>query len=448
MQQDSLTALLAAAWRRRFSVLLVVAGAVVAAWWGMTAMPARFEARATLFVPGELPRPTLTGGGQDLPDSPVAPDLNETTRVGVIGLVSSPAVLQRAAEAVDGLSSEEFPRHVVADLDADQQLVVVAWHQDPVTAVAIANALVRALRSTMSEMAERTPRAMLAVLEKEEPQAWQAVADTRQLRLQRLLAFSSPDPATDLAMLASERQRLSQEMTNLAVLANQIRAQRPILEEALAGRPEHQWASRILVENPVWREALAKVAELRAEVAVARVSFAARHPSRLALEQRLALAEEQAQNEGARPQVESSLEERPDARAEAWIQQLVGLAVSESGIAPARAHLEARLQEIDQTLATLPGVQADLARLDAEITRLEGHATRVSSRIEELRLQLQQGFDFLWLDQAHMASADRVKEVPARAPTLIAAGLSGLAVGLALAVLMELFAVRRRRHPW
>jgi hypothetical protein len=72
----------------------------------------------------------------------------------------------------------------------------------------------------------------------------------------------------------------------------------------------------------------------------------------------------------------------------------------------------------------------------------------VSERKDELRLALEVGFDFTYMDEKRLAREDMVTELPNSTWAMVFASLAGLVGGVLLALGQEIVAMTRRRLPF
>jgi hypothetical protein len=480
MKSDSLSELLASIYRRRLAIFLLVLGSLVGAEYYLQQVGTFWQARASLLVPGESTRMSLTSESESLPEGPVVPDLSEETRVGIMGLIHSNAVALRALENL-GHANLQGParmqalatlrRQVVADLNTDQMLVVAVTDRDRLRAARVANAFADALRQVMREMAERGPRTTVASLEKEAPLAWAAYASARRERLNFLEQSSSPDPEVDFALLAEEGQRLRTSLDELLVEAARVSAQLPIVEGAIAARPkEMQVYRQTLVENPAYTKALQDLSKYRVEVEVLKLKYRERFdehgsplPAHPTLESALVRyrqaqvrVEEEAekglalplQSKPTGPMVHSATELRPDPQLQSLLGRLVDLQASEAGLEPTRKLLQEQLLQNEAAMGLLPSARNELSRLDIEIERQRVFASQITQRLEELRLILDQGLEFTFFEEHQQANPESATEVPKRSWVFFFAIAAALSCGLTLALGMELLARARLSRPW
>jgi len=61
---------------------------------------------------------------------------------------------------------------------------------------------------------------------------------------------------------------------------------------------------------------------------------------------------------------------------------------------------------------------------------------------------LEVGFDFSYFDEQRLATKDTLKEVPNTTWAMVFAVLAGLVGGVMLALIMEILAKARGRHPF
>ncbi|HJM40581.1 MAG TPA: hypothetical protein QGG59_10780 [Planctomycetota bacterium] len=481
MNTDSLSEVLAAVYRRRTPILFMVLGSIMGAEYYLQSVGTFWQATASLLVPGETTRMSLTSESESLPEGPVVPDLSEETRVGIMGLIHSNLVAIRALENMgyaDLLGEERaqavtsLRRQVVADLNLDQLLVVSVMDRDRNRASRVANAFATALRQVMREMAERGPLATLASLEKEEPLSWSEYAAARRERLNILELAQSPDPDIDTSLLVAENQRLKSSIRDLEVESAKISAQLPIVQREIEARPgEMQIFSQTLVENPSYTQALKDVSRIRVELEILKLKYRERrdaqgnllpntHPELERAIQNLESAQRRVEDEAqiasvvptggqaTGPLVHASTELRPDEQLQALLNRLVDLHTAQAGVEPSLTLMRLQLAANQAELDLLPGTRQELSRIDLEIERLHAYASQISQRVEELRLVLDQGLEFTFFEEHQKASPSSAREVPKRPWVFFFAVAASLAAGLTLALGMELLARARLSRPW
>ncbi len=448
MGPDTFSALLGAVYRRRLTVLLVLAGSLGTAWWFLGTVPPMYQARASLFVRSETPELSLSSAGSSLPAEPVLPDMSEQVRVGLMGIASSNSVYERVLERLPELSLRELRKRVVLDIDPSQQLLVLAVDADRARAVQIANEYTVALAGLMSEMSERHPLTTLAALRKEEPAAQRAYLEAQDAMLSYLTAVGSPDPEQDLLLLVQERQDLRDALADIDLLEQRSAAQLPVVERQLDAQPEFVLARQTVTESAAYRGALNEVAAVRTELAVARTRYLEAHPRVLELEQQLTALEQRVREEAERGMEQLQAQYEPDPQAQVLMGRLVEMQVAMAGVEPARADLSGRLQQVEASLQAMPLNQAELARLDHGVQVSKAHLLRVTERVAELELQLERGIEPVYYDPDNLAQEDQLVELPSTAGVMSFAAIAGLLGGLLLAMISELIASARRQLPF
>lgn len=448
MGPDTFSALLGALYRRRLTVLLVLAGALGSGAWFVATVPPLYQAKAVLFVRADAPRLALDSSAPSLPEGPVLPDSSEEVRVGMVGIASSQAAFERVHERIPEIEIAQLRKRVILDIDPAQQLVVLATDRDPALAVRLCNEFVQAVADLMREMSERHPLDTLAALRAEQPRAERAYLEAQDALLAYLISVGSADPAKDLQLLVEERQDLRAALADLDLEEQRLVAQRPVVERELAARPGLALARQTVVESAGYRAALSAVADARLELAVASARYRAPHQQVLALEARLAAAEQLVRDEAERGLEQLAVQYEPDPQATGLMERLVAMEVAAAGVAPARTELRGRLDQVQVALAGMPLNQAELGRLEHGIQIAKAHLQRVTERVAELELQLERGLEPVYFDPGNLASEEQLVELPSALGVMLFAGLGGLFGGLALALASELIAAARRQAPF
>ncbi len=448
MGPESLSALLGALYRRRLTVLLVLAGSLGAGWLYMAKTPQIYKAEAKLFVPSEAPRLSLASETANVPGGPIVPTFSEDVRIGIMGLMNSGAVFERIAERIPEVNPANLRKNLVGDVDASQQMVIAVYDPDPEFAARVANEAIRAFSDLMNEMAERAPLNTLEVLRQEIPRARKRLAAAEAARAAWLQEIGAPDLDAEQSLLLDARTRIQDQLLQLEQEEASSAEKRAELERQLAERPELERRSETLQRNEAYEKALQQVTQVQTELAELRIKYTDEHPQVKARLAELAVAEDLVRTEAEQEMLHASTQLAPDQLAQSITQQLVDVELSARTVAPRRQVLEARLAEIEARLAEIPGWRQRQEELELDIQEARDYLDRVTQREEELALTLERGLEFTYFDDSRLATADKAKPVPTLAGVLLFCGVLGLAAGFSLAVGMELLAAMRRNRPW
>lgn len=448
MYPETLSALLAAIYRRRLTVFLVLAGSLGGGLYYQAHVPPTWLASAVVYVPREMPRLSLNNEGANLPSGPPLPDGTEATRMAMVGLLNSGAVHRRVMANNPDLPAPLIRKSIKGDIDQAQQLNVYALNEDKELAVRLANEFVRAFREKLREMVEDVVRRNLTTFRKASEQAWRDYDQAVQDRLAFLDTIASVDMEAEVAQLIGLRSTLRNSLADIDVQRARIQAEREATRRVLEGRPEFRESRRSLSRNPEYVEAVRSAAEARVQLAMARLTYKDDHPQVKTLLARLQSLEEQAGAAAEKAMVESGVALSVDPELERLSRQLVDLDVSEAALDPRRQALEARLTEVDARLAQVPFDRAELERLDREVASRKHYAETVDQRIRELEIQLARGLDPTYTDEDRLARPDMANQLPTTAGLMLFCGLAGLFTGVTLAIGLEVLRRLRLRYPY
>ncbi|TAH38136.1 MAG: hypothetical protein EYC70_05810 [Planctomycetota bacterium] len=452
MSPDRLSSVLAALYRRRLAILLIAGATLASALVFSARLPKVFVVRATVFVPKDMPRLSLSSETSNIPQGPVLPDVTEGTRVGMTGLINSGAVHDRVAEvfAERGITLDprKVRRNVFGDIDNFQSLVVYAYDRDPRMAVALANTFVQAFEELMSRQVARAPEENLRAFEQEVPRAEQALQAAQAARADFLAGIGTADLEAEFNLQSQQRERILDQLQDLDVQERQVNAEGPALDLAIAGRPEFVLASKQHSPNSAYYQVLRALADARADLVVRLLTYTSEHPIVRALNERVRLLEARAAEEARTQYVPGPQNETLDQVALGLLNQKLQSDVTRASLQPMRETLQVRLAQIESDLALYPERRTRLERLDLEAAAARDYLEQVSARTRETALQLARGFPVTYTDEHRLASEDDVKQIPTRPGILFFSTFAGLAMGVFVALLMEMLARMRANYPF
>lgn len=448
MEPSSLSSLLAALYRRRLTVLLILAGSVGGSLFFARALPPVYLAKAAVFVPADMPRISLNSEGPNIPRGPVLPDTTEAMRIGIVGVLNSGAVHERVMERVPGLDAKSLKKNIIGDIDRTGSLLVYAYDTDADVAMRLANEFVAAFQEVMSDMVAGGPRRSLQALRDAEPAAMEALRRAEDERAKFLQGLGTADLAAELQERLQERERTRRALEDLAVQEREVAAQRPVAESQLRARPEFALSRREETPNNAYYRTVDEASDVETELAVKMLTYTGEHPLIRGLSERLRVLQARAQEEARLAFIPGTRTETLDEEGQRLIAQLVELDIRAASFAPSRAVLEERLAQVEERLAELPAQRAALERLDMEVSRARAYLESLVRRATEIELQLARGFDATYTDSSRLAAPEDVHRIPTTTGVLVFSVFAGLAVGLAVALGMELLRRARQAYPF
>lgn len=452
MQPDRFSSVLSAIYRRRLTILLITGATIATSLFFAAKQPKVYMVKASVFVPKEMPRLSLTSEGANIPQGPVLPDTTEGTRVGMTGLINSGAVHDRVAElfAAKGITLDprKIRKTVFGDIDNYQALVVYAYDRKPEMAVDLANTFVQAFRELMSKQVAQGPEESLKAFQGEMSRTEGALQAATARRTEFLGQLGTADLDADLNLNTQARERILQNLQDLDVQEHQLLAEKPALEQSIAARPEFSLASKQDQPNSAYYQALRAATEARTDLAVKLLTYTSEHPIIKALGERIQSLDANAAEEAKKTFLPGTQTTNLDQIALGLINQKVQQDVSMASIAPMRATLQGKLTEAEAKLAAYPANKVALDKIDFEISRDRSQFQEVTARAQELTVQLQRGFDVTFTDEHRLAELDDAKVIPTQAGILFFSVLGGLTVGIFVALLMEMVARMRQNYPF
>jgi len=307
MYPETLSALLAAIYRRRLTVALVLAGSIGGGIYYMENVPPTYLAVAVVYIPREMPRLSLSNEAANLPSGPPLPDSTEATRMTMVGLLNSGAIHRRVMANNPDLPAPLIRKSIKGDIDQAQQLNIYALNEDKELAVRLANEFVRAFRERMREMVEDVARSNLQTFQQASAEAWRAYDQAVQDRLVFLDSIRSVDMESEVAQLIGLRSSLRNSLADIGIQAARLQAERKATQAIVESRPEFRESRRTLARNPEYMEAVRKAATARVDLAMLRLSYRDEHPRVRAMTAQLQTLQEQAAAAAEKAMVESGV---------------------------------------------------------------------------------------------------------------------------------------------
>ncbi len=425
-------------------VLLVCAGALLAAWWFSATMEPVYRSQARGFEPATAESFSLESDTANLPAGAKLPSGNSERQASLLGLMKTAEMRVRIANRVEGVTAVELEDRVDVDVDAYNMIVVTAYDGDPRRAAEVANTYLEVLQEELQRTTRRDLGRRQVVLEASLADAEAALTAAEQERLDYLQATGSVDYEAELLAASNRVQELREKLAQLEVRGATLADERAELVAQRDARPEFIPSSRTEARNPrldQLRNELAKEeAALAAMLARQRPDFPPVKAQQQRLDQILSLIalEEEV--------IESSRSFDADPLRQTYEQRLVDLELEEANLAVQRA---ARQDQLDAALAewrALPGFQSGLRRFDDEIARQNALA-------ETLRLQLAEARLAMDGDPAFIEVVERAQEpaepyFPNLLLNLSIALLAGVLLSALMIVMFERAARWREEAPW
>lgn len=448
MAADSLGSILGAVYRRRLAVLLVLAGSLGGGMLYQRFVKPDYLASAAVMIPSRPPVATLNSEGGNLPNGPLLPDMSDDLRTGAIGLFNSGAVATRMNARYPAMNANAIKRNLKGNIDRQGNVEVMAYAPTPEQAAEYANAYAECFEEEMEAVATAHMRRTYEAMVEEEPLALARYSELHRGLVDFLGRIGTVDLDQELARLLEQRRAIETQSLELELARVRSEAERPVLEQTLAERPESAFTRITYGRNPVYEQALSRTRELSTELALARLELLDEHPQIARLEAELDVVRASALELVEEELILQSRTETPDELARGLISRLAEMDIAAASFDAQREVLRQRREAVDLRLAEMPSYQSEVALRSGELASARHYWDRVSQRRAELDFHLRAGLHFTVFGAAQRAIPERAKPVPGTAGLYIFCIVAGLAGGLLFAISAELLARMRATRPF
>lgn len=455
---DSAASILHALYRRLPVVVAVVLGALGAGVYYANRAPAEFVATASLIIPTEPPAMTLSSETGNLPKGPFIPDSAEDLRIGLLGVINAGSVHRRVYERLleetgRKVSLSAIRKNIVGDIGRTGHVSLSAYGRSQKEAAALANLFLDEFEEELGSLAEQSVRQTLDALETYAPIAWQDFEQKNSELVALLGELGSSGLEDDARDLLEQRRQVDNRLFELSLRDAEARAVLPILERlisetAVEGEAPFVTTGRQLARNNAYQRALDQLQRAAVDLAKAREVYRDEHQQIKQLKVALEHAEERVRETAEEEMVLQAETLTLDEHTVALMNRLVDAQIAEAGFGPQREILEARAALIDAELNSLPQAFARESALKSQVVTSREFAESLSRLRAQLEFHLARGFDFAVTDEAFRATPESAKPVPSKAGIVIFSLLSGVIIGLMLALTLELIAQMRLRAPY
>ncbi len=448
MPGETFGSILGAIYRRRLTVVLVLAGSLGGGILYLKQVGPDFLSKAMVMLPQQPPTVSLTSEGANVPDGPFLPDMSDELRIGAMGVLSSGAVHDRMLAKHPELDLRAMRKNLRGNVDRYGNIEIQSYAPDEERAAAFANDFADCFQEEMQAVTEGSMRRSLETFRAEEPGAMARYRELHQGLVEYLGRIGSVDVNDELQRLLEDRRRLEDHLLALDLERVKSEAERPVIEQALAERPDFQLTRVTYSRNPAYEQALARTRELSTQLALALIEFKELHPEIVRLRKELEIVRQDAVNLLAEQMVLQSQAETQDDLGMRLTARLADLDIAAASIDSQRAVLEGNNGELDRRLAEIPSYLSAIALREAEMANARTIWERISQRRAELEFHLRNGVHFTIMTPGMRARPETAKEVPTSAGLMVFCFIAGLSGGLMLAVVQELLSRMRASRPY
>jgi uncharacterized protein involved in exopolysaccharide biosynthesis len=440
------TSIIGALYRRKHVILLVMLGSVGVGLFQAYTNPPDYVAAAEILVPGHPLGLSVNSEGGNIPNGPLLPEQNEGDLIGIVAMLRSRAVMDRVAENVPGLNPKMLKKNIRGDVTKDGVVEYRGYGRSPEEAAKLANEAVKAFASVLEDLAMEGIVANLKTFAREEPLAWEAVHEVSQELTDYLTGLGTADYGVEVEAWLEERSRLETSRFELEMRYQEAKVQRPVIEAALADRPEFVITQRQMTLPSSYTTSLEQVSRLSSELAVAKMRFTDEHPEVKRLMMEVENARAQAANQG--DLILSSSTTTQDRQFVTLAGRLVDMDILEAGYVPQRDAFDARKAELDSKLAEVPGYMREIQTLQAKYQELRTIAERITTRRSEMEMHIKHGLAFSMIDPHALATPDRATALPTTLGLIMFTSMGGAILGIFIALISATAARMRATRPY
>jgi uncharacterized protein involved in exopolysaccharide biosynthesis len=448
MPGETFGSILGAIYRRRLTVVLVMAGALAGGFFFQRQIGPDFLARATIMIPGAPPTMSLSSEGANVPNGPYLPDLSDELKVGAMGVLTSGAVHERMAQKHPDLALRAFRKNLRGNIDRFGNMEVMSYAPDARRAASFANDFADCFQDEMQALVEASMRNSLEVFRVEEPLALERYRVLHQGLVDYLAEVNSADLDAELKQLIEDRRKLEGQLLELEISRVRADAERPVIERSIEARPEYLESKITYARNPAYEKALERTRELSAQLALMRFQYQDVHPEVQRLQAALDLVRSDAVELLKEEMVLQSRSESLDDLGQKLVSRLTDLDITAAGYETQHAILLQRRAALDERLRVIPAYISAVGLRNADMSNARNLWQKISERRAELEFHLRNGVRFTIMSPAMRARPENAKQVPTTGGLYLFCLIAGLAGGLLTAVFAELLARMRASRPF
>ncbi|MDP7061746.1 MAG: hypothetical protein QF489_02280 [Planctomycetota bacterium] len=440
------TSIFGALYRRKHVILLVMVGSIGVGLFQSSTLQKDYVAAAEILVPSTPVGISINSEGGNVPSGPMLPEQNEGDLIGIVANLRSRAVMNKIAENLPGINANQLRRNLRGDVTKDGVVEYKGYGRTAEEAARLANEGVYAFAEVLEDMALQTLIANRDTFEKNEGPAWKKVEEKSNELTEYLLGLGTADYTGEVEAWLDERARIETARFQLELRYQEALVQRPVIERALAGRPEYVESLRQMELPGTYTEALEHVTKLSSELAAARMKFTDAHPETQRLLAEVAAARARAETQG--DLVLSSVTTTQDRKYADLASKLVDMDILEAGYVPQRDAFDARKAELDTKLTEVPGYMQRIETLQAEYRQYRDLAERITARKNEMILHVEHGLTFSMIDPNALAKPERAIALPTTTGLIMFTALGGFLLGIFVALGSATIARMRATRPY
>ncbi len=448
MTAESFGSILGAIYRRRVAVLLVLLGSVAGGTIYLQKMKPEYLAQALIMIPSQPPTTSLSSEAGNLPSGPLLPDSSDDLQVGAMGVFSSGVLAERLLAKRPELDIRALRKNLRGNIDEFGNIQVLSYAASKELAAEFANEFALCFQEEMESIVTAHVKNTAEAMRREEPVALAEYRKLNQDLVEYLAQIGTVSLDEELGRLLAERTQLEGQVLDVALARVRSEAERPVLLEAVAARPEFSLTRTTYGRNPAYEAALERVRALATELALARLEYMDGHPQIERLLAEFDLVSAEVRNMANEEMVLQSRTETPDTLLRDLIGRLATLDIAAASYDAQIAVLSDRRAALDTRLSAFPAFQSEVALRMAELGSVRAHWERLKQRLAELEFHLRTGIHFTVMSDAMRAKSEQAKQIPTTVGLYIFCVIAGISGGLLYALFAEMLARMRASRPF
>lgn len=419
--------------RQKYFTIILVTSLVVAVLFSL-AMPNVYQAELTMYAPSSSDVMSFGGGRQGTQLRPLLPNLNELLSGAILGLLKSETMEDMVVEELGDKKRGKWA--YIIDYSEDYgHFKVTVNARDAEKAANIANAIPLVANKLIVEVSGSSlinniayVNAQLDTAKIELEQTRTELSDFRREHFHVALGQQSSMVIARNAEYQTEYDRLGVDLALISATIDELNAQ--IAKEAQLYVEEEAVA-----QSPTIQQLRSSLTEREMRLASMKTQYTDYHPAVIALQKEIDENKEMIRREV--DQLFSSQTKPANTFYETLRQNAVQQIVDFTASQARREALSTLIDQTDQILLSLPGLQNELATLTFNEKVKEGVYQNLVSRLTELELQLGREFQsFVVLEKARVPKAP---SFPILWLNILLALMFGFGGGILYCILLEYF---------
>lgn len=375
-------------YRKRVTIYLVVALAVLFSAVLSWLLPAVYEPRTVFFIPSRPDSLTFyseTGSAQ-VARGPLMPEARGEQQKVFLGMLESSALRDKIHEQFPGKSVHALKRDVDFESGDDFLVEVHVRDRDPQVAADIANAYAKAFDDTLSGYSLQATERKRVETDRQLKETRTKLAEARQelAKFQKANRVGKVEEKSE--GLTKYRQDMEKELDDLVVKVRQIDQKIASIRGEFGKESIVFSESEVSLSSNTIVEGLQKqISDIESQIARARSHYTESHPEVVSLRAQYKLKRRDLEEEVKR--VVASGAKSPNTFVETLRQDLVRAVVDKESTQARIVGLRQALENLDRQLAAVPFMQADYQELTRRVDQYQKLVENLELTLEELAAQ-------------------------------------------------------------